>query len=308
MVLHSFPYRSNYDRNVDVEKLVKFVQYIHEFWATLISASVALYILHSYLGIAFLAPFLTTLITAGICSWIGKYMGPRMLVWAAATEQRVNAIGYAISNTKGVRMLGLSETVFEMLTLLREQEVEVHGHVRKLMVWILTISNVIFQITSVATYATFIAIVLNDTDGVALDYHVLYGSLSALKLVTSPLVLVLQLIPMLQTGLASLERIQQFLLKDSLGHKEEGQAAALPAHDEDIELLPLGSGTVPQDHDLAVPVFSIKNATFGDHKKTLLTNINLTVFEGESHILVNIFIPHHTPTHTLYMASMVSIV
>ena len=81
---------------MDVEKLVKFVQYMHEFWAMLISTSVALYILYSYLGITSIAPFLTTLIAAGTCTWIRKYLGPYMVVWAAATEQ-VHILSPAIS-------------------------------------------------------------------------------------------------------------------------------------------------------------------------------------------------------------------
>jgi ATP-binding cassette subfamily C (CFTR/MRP) protein 1 len=266
---------------VDVEKLVKFVQYMHDFWATLISVSVALYILYSYLGIAFIAPFLTTFITTGICTWIGKHMGPRIGVWAAATEQRVTAIVYATSNTKGVRMLGLSNSVLKTLTCLREQEVEAHRHIRKLMVWILTISNVIFQITSVATYVTFIVISLFKSNEAALNYNVLYGSLSALKLVTSPLIGVLQLIPMLQTGLSSLERIQRFLLGGSLSHEKEYHAAAQPESAENIELLPLGSQTLSVDHNLAVPVFAIKNATFEVDGKSLLVNINLEVAKRE---------------------------
>ena len=195
-------------------------------------------------------------------------------------------------------MLGLSQSVLQMLTVLREQEVEVYGHVWKLMVWILTISNVIFQITSVATYVTFTIVVLIKSNGVALNYNVLYGSLSALKLVTSPLILVLQLIPLLQSGLASLERIEQFLLKGSLRHEKQRQDAAQPAYAGDVELLPLSSRGSSQDHDLAVPVLAMKDATFKVDKKLLLTNINLTVSKGKSH--------YHT--HALYKARLASLV
>ena len=271
---------------MDVEKLVKFVQYMHEFWAMLISTSVALYILYSYLGITSIAPFLTTLIAAGTCTWIGKHLGPYMVVWAAATERRVNAIVYATSNTKGIRMLGLPHSVLGMLIRLSEQEVELHGHIRKLMVWILTISNVTFQITSVATYVTFNVIVLVKSNGVALNYNILYGSLSALKLVISLLITVLQLITMLHTGLASLERIQQFLLKNSLGREEEGHAAGQLTHTEDVELLPLSRRTMFRDLYSAAPIFVMRDATFTIDKKPLLTNTNLTVSKHESHFLM----------------------
>jgi ABC-type multidrug transport system fused ATPase/permease subunit len=174
-----------------------------------------------------------------------------------------------------------------MLTCLREQEVEAHRHVQKLVVWILTISNVIFQITSVATYVTFVVIMIFKSNGVALNYNVLYGSMSALKLVTSPLITVLQLIPALQNGLTSLERIQRFLLGGSLGQEEEGHTAAQPTITEDIELLPLRSQTPSVGHDLALPIFAMKDATFEVDETPLLTNINLKVSKRESQFLVD---------------------
>lgn len=59
---------------------------------------------------------------------------PRQTDWVAAMEKRVTSITYTTSCMKGIRMLGLTETVLNMLTRLRETEVASHSYVRKLLV------------------------------------------------------------------------------------------------------------------------------------------------------------------------------
>lgn len=252
--------------NVDVEKVLSGTRHMHEIWSAVINTSVALYILYSHLGTAFIAPFLTTLIASGLCMWIGKYMRPRQMDWVAATETRVTSVSYVVGCIKGIRMLGLSGTVLRMLTTLRELEVEAHKHIRRLLLWVLLISNIMFQITTLATYVTYAAIALSNPNGLSLNFNVLYGSLSALKLVTSPMVLVLQLIPQIQGSLASLDRIQNFLMSDSI-NQDEKDSTAQHIVPEGIELLPMRTQN---------SVITMKDAIFGvDAEKPLLFDINM---------------------------------
>jgi ATP-binding cassette subfamily C (CFTR/MRP) protein 1 len=240
-------------------------------------ASIARTCILKNLGVAFIAPFLTVLITTGLCTWIGKYMRSRQMDWVAATETRVTSVSYVVGCIKGVRMLGLSDSVLRMLTNLRELEVEAHKHIRKLLVWVLVISNVIFQTTTLVTYVTFAAIALSKPTGLSLDFNVLYGSLSALKLVTSPMVLVLQLIPSIQGSLASLDRIQNFLMSESIDDVEEELIVRHETH-EGIELPPLRKRNF---------IVSIKDAIFGvDAEKPLLFDISMSCQIGSLTMVV----------------------
>lgn len=47
-------------------------------------------------------------------------------------------------------MLGLTETVLNMLTRLRETEVAARSYVRMLRIWVFVVSNIMFQPTTVA--------------------------------------------------------------------------------------------------------------------------------------------------------------
>jgi ATP-binding cassette subfamily C (CFTR/MRP) protein 1 len=212
------------------------------------------------------APLLTVLATTVLSTWLGKYMRARQLLWSAATQTRVTAISYVVARMKGVRMLGLSNTVLSMLTTLRELEVAAHKYIRKIRVWVLLISNVMFQMTTLTTYVTFAIITLSKRNGTGFNFDVLYGSLSALKLVTSPLALVLQLIPSMQTSLASLERIEVFLKGGFIEHESVSDIGR-DSSSEGIELLRMETDRPP------APVVTMHNATFAVDKQPLLLDV-----------------------------------
>lgn len=107
--------------NVDVEKALLGSTLLHEFWTLMASCSIALYILYTQLGVAFVFPTITSIVMAVICFQVGKKMKPRQSNWTAATQKRVTAISYATGYMKAIRMLGLTSTVHDDLIKLREQ-------------------------------------------------------------------------------------------------------------------------------------------------------------------------------------------
>lgn len=166
-------------------------------------------------------------------------------------------------------MLGLTETVLNMLTNLRHVDVEAGKFLRKLMIWVTLISNVMFQLTTVATYVTFAVITILRDNGENLNLNNLYGSLSALKLFTTPFQSVLQSIPAMQIAYASLERIENFL-KTGLKPEEITLEPSYESSNESIELLPLS--TVRSDS-----VFALEKAEFSIDGQPLLFNMTTKI-------------------------------
>ncbi|KAJ4354286.1 uncharacterized protein N0V89_006020 [Didymosphaeria variabile] len=253
--------------NVDVDKLLQGCKYMNEVWAASVVTGVALYIMYTHLGAAFVAPFVAVLVCSAVTTWLCAAMKARHRVYAAATERRITAIAYVVGNMKGVRMLGLSETVFQMLTKLRHVEVDANVFVRKLIIWVTLLSNVLFQLTTVSTYVTFAVITLTKGDGANLDLNKLYGSLSALKLFTTPFTMVLQLLPSMQIAYASLQRIEKFLLGKAVSIEQSCESVRSPSS-EGIELLPIEASR--NRHR----VISLENATFAIDSQSLLFEIS----------------------------------
>lgn len=104
----------------------------------------------------------------------------------AAMDKQVTLIAHVTDYVKGIRMLGPTETVLSILTHLHKVGLAAHSCVRRLLIWAPAVFNILFQLATVATYETFTTIAISKR--LALDFNLLFSSLSNLKLVTAPLV------------------------------------------------------------------------------------------------------------------------
>jgi ATP-binding cassette subfamily C (CFTR/MRP) protein 1 len=109
--------------NVDVEKVMQGSLLVHEFWTLLPNSGTALYILWGHIGVAFIPPIVASIIMAVVSYHIGTKMRPRQSQWTGATQKRVTAISYITGHMKAIKMLGLSRTVEDDISRLREEEV-----------------------------------------------------------------------------------------------------------------------------------------------------------------------------------------
>ncbi|KAF2456054.1 P-loop containing nucleoside triphosphate hydrolase protein [Lineolata rhizophorae] len=270
--------------NVEVEKVVNGFKFVHDIWALAISSAVASYILYTYLGVSFLAPLLATLAAVLATLLISKNVKVRQAAWGTATGVRVSQFAQTAGNMKGIRMLGLVQVVQNTLADLRAKELVKYRY-GQLLVWVLAICS-LFQIATLFAYLVF-AIIGLSTGQLTMKFEDLFASLSALKLVTTPMLFVLQHIQVVQNGVASAQAIQKYLQKESQPDAlQENDASTLTfGHESDsIEMRPLRNDTGKEERQYAV---QIKSANFGfEHGRPLLTSINLKLRTGALTIVI----------------------
>jgi ATP-binding cassette, subfamily C (CFTR/MRP), member 1 len=114
--------------NVDIEKVLEGLKNMHDSWAVSVTFAIALYILFTRVGAAFVAPLIVVLLSTLISFGVGGGVKSRQLDWAAATEKRVTTISHIAGCMKTTRMLGLSDAIHTMLTSLRVKEVSAHRY------------------------------------------------------------------------------------------------------------------------------------------------------------------------------------
>jgi ATP-binding cassette subfamily C (CFTR/MRP) protein 1 len=155
---------------------------------------------------------------------------------------------------------------------------------------LISAANNSFQITTLFTYVTFVGIALSR--GAAFDFQVLFGSLSALKLVTAPLGTSLQLIAIFTNSMASLERVQVYLRSETIDrcdHEDSSFDAEQdgvrmesfnPANTSDIRLVGASFGVraghpILKDLNLRINpgTFQIIIGTVGSGKSLLLRSL-----------------------------------
>lgn len=142
--------------STDVERLCQGLRNMHEAWANIMEVGIATYLLARQLGVAALAPLV---LVAGmfhsLCSsqytslLIWRYTGCTVASsrfsgkveksqreWLGACQDRLSHTSSILGNLKGVKLLGLSSRSIQDLCRLRETELNVSLHFRRLLVWI----------------------------------------------------------------------------------------------------------------------------------------------------------------------------
>ncbi|KAJ4397176.1 hypothetical protein N0V93_001400 [Gnomoniopsis smithogilvyi] len=190
----------------DIETFKMGLMFLHEFWATPIQVAVACWLLERQLGAACAAPIVLVLVCVFCSTMVMRFVGPRQMAWMQRIQKRVGHTADVIGNLKNLKMSGLSEPVEKAIQGLREDELNVGGKFRSFLVVSIGIS---FSPVLLAPVFTFAVTYRN------LDVTTIFTSISYILLLCEPLASFLQMAPRLMSGLACLQRIQDFLEKDT---------------------------------------------------------------------------------------------
>lgn len=232
----------------DVERIYTGVRLVHEVWANIIQVVLAAWLLQRLLGLAFLAPLVVVFICFGSSFVLSKHAPRYQAAWMTRVQRRTGMTASVLARLKDLRISGMTKPAAALLKQEREDEIKVGEQSRLLIATSASLSQVPMALAPALAFA-FGPHVLDDTRA--------FTALAYLILLTAPLLVVLQSLPILAATVACLRRIKIFLMQ----HARRGMEDMHPA----LETL--------TDQEASIVV---KDGSFGwTQESTTLHNINL---------------------------------
>ncbi|RLL96888.1 hypothetical protein CFD26_106852 [Aspergillus turcosus] len=231
----------------DVDRIGLTVESGHEIWASSIETILALVLLQRQLGWASIAPVLLALLATAANTRIAKYIPQRQREWGAAIQKRVTLTSSVLRNMKSVKMMGLQETISQMIQSARVYELDLSKRYRSFFAYMAIISTIPLQFSAPFAFVIYIYGVKSHHghDSVAAQ---IFASLSLTLLLATPLQKVLSSIPSFAGTLGSFTRIEAYLrLDDRVDGRDTGHARSLESSkdtlvsEDQIELGNLGT-------------------------------------------------------------------
>ncbi|PWY89417.1 P-loop containing nucleoside triphosphate hydrolase protein [Aspergillus sclerotioniger CBS 115572] len=252
--------------NVDAANTVQGFRAMHDLWASFVTVALCLWLLYLQLGLAFVAPLLSTIVFTALTVSVSPIMIRRQRSWVEATERRLGVIIRTISSIKEIKMMGLGSRMEQSIQQLRRDEVRM---ARYEAVSTHDISHPAgsYQGATFVTYGAF-AIICRVT-GTTLNTYNLDMSLSVLSIMTSPLYLMIQQAPVVVAGLNSLQRLDAVLKLPRVPNTPAQDVNCVAGPIEDKALITLQEATLDWDGNSPV-----------------LEDVNLQVFSGQFHAIV----------------------
>lgn len=188
--------------STDIERIRMGLRNLHEFWACLVQAAIAGWLLYTRLGIVFVAPIGLVLVCFGGLGILISFAGDSQRNWMSGVQKRVGLTATVIASMKNLKISGLSGTINDFVQKLRVEELAAGARFRKIFIIAALFGYIPLLIGPPLTFALTTK---------ALDASKVFTSLSFLTLLTVPLSQIFQATPDMISALACLGRIQAFL-------------------------------------------------------------------------------------------------
>ncbi|KAH8898771.1 P-loop containing nucleoside triphosphate hydrolase protein [Thozetella sp. PMI_491] len=210
----------------DVERIYTGLRFLHEVWANMIQIALASWLLHQQLGLAFLAPLIVVLFGFAASFAMSKHAVRFQGAWMARVQARISFTSTILSRIKDLRVSGMTTPAAKLVQHEREDEIRVGERSRSLIAVSASLSQLPSAVAPALAFA-FGPHVLDQTHA--------YTALSLLALLTSPLLVVLQSLPIIAACVACLRRIKVFLIRNErMDQRVTSQPSTIGANKDNV--------------------------------------------------------------------------
>ncbi|KAI4597228.1 hypothetical protein KJ359_004741 [Pestalotiopsis sp. 9143b] len=273
----------------DVERIGQNFQSIHEMWASIIEVAVAIWLLEQQIFLACLAPVAVIIIIFLITGPLSNSAKTAQKLWIEKVQERLRITSAMLDDMKAVKMLGLSGVTSDIVEGLRRAEIEKSEVYRKLMCWNVGLSNAVMNLAPLATFAIYVIISLYWKDGSLLTAQT-FTSIALINLLTTPVLMLIQLMPQLLQCISFFDRIQEYCnyADDNSAHGESNESSE--HNGSSISLQSLARATPTQSVDPAKHVLAVENKSFAWEKSKpyFLKDISLRILPGTITVCVGV--------------------
>jgi len=222
--------------SADVERFAAGSRNMHECWACIIDVALGIWLLEQQLGVAVAATGGLMATFVGLTLAILPPAGKRQNAWLKGMETRIAATTQSLQAMKGVKMTGVASTIRRDLIGLRKAEVRKLRQFRYILLivaWAAWIPVIMAPILGFTLYSVVF--------GGTLTPAMVYRCLTIFGLSGNAVAILIDSAIKLVTSVASLLRIQSFLLDDNtrLDSRVLLPSAAPQKDEDEIPLLPL---------------------------------------------------------------------
>ncbi|KAH7418359.1 ABC transporter [Cadophora sp. MPI-SDFR-AT-0126] len=245
----------------DVERVYTGLRLMHEVWAHALQIALSLWLLYRQVGIAFLAPLIVVFIGFAISFALSKRAVSYQRAWMARIQERTGITSAMLTHIKDLRVSGMITAATSLVKSERESEIKVGERSRV----ITAVSASLSQLPQAVAPALLFACGPHK-----IDHTRAFTALSLLTLLTSPLMVVLQIFPIIAAAFACLRRIREFLIREGRVDGRLFNSQSNGRNEKDG----------PQDSRKEVTI-AVEDGNFGwTEQNAVLKNINMRLLKS----------------------------
>ncbi|PGH27295.1 hypothetical protein AJ80_01005 [Polytolypa hystricis UAMH7299] len=197
--------------STDIDSIVLGLQDLHEIWANIIEIGIGMFLLQRKVGIACVFAVVPVIVCTISISPIARLMRPTQMIWNKAIQTRVAITSSALSQIKGIKIMGMTDYLSDEIQQLRIGELDLSKRFRMLTVWLSVVANISHQATPAVVITATIFLVQTEHRP-DLGVATIFTALAIISLISVPLTSLMISFPAFMASIGCFWRIQEFLL------------------------------------------------------------------------------------------------
>ncbi|XP_061173578.1 ATP-binding cassette sub-family C member 10-like [Saccostrea echinata] len=264
--------------STDTDRVVNFCPSFHAFWSLPFQVGVSLYLLHSQVGLAFLAGLGFAILLIPINKWLANKIGQLSTEMMLQKDARVKLMTEILRGIRVVKYYAWEDTFQTKIEKLRSAELKSlkgRKYLDAMCVYFWATTPVLISILTFTTYTLL---------GNTLTAAKVFTSLSLFLMLISPLNAFPWVLNGLMEAWVSLKRLQSFVSLKNIDLEEYYSQIHDAPYDEEELVITTGTFSWQEEADKQNSVKSVENHFEDDrdhHGAMLLNDINLTVEKGQ---------------------------
>lgn len=121
--------------STDIDRIATSMDSLNEVWARAVEISIGIWLLSEKLGWICVAPILIVVASIGVAGFVTSKIGARQRDWVRAVQRRVGITSSMLGSMKSIKMMGLSDSMFEVLNNQRIRELNLQKRFRVNNIW-----------------------------------------------------------------------------------------------------------------------------------------------------------------------------
>lgn len=178
--------------------------------------AVGSYLLYTQIRLAFLGPLFAAAFCIAVPMLLGKPLSKSQGKFLVAAEKRIEMVEQLISNIRNMRFGNMQRDAVDQANKRREQEIRAATAFRYIIIVVTTVAVLLSSLAILAAFGGYSLMPLY-----AIDYNVLFASLSTMQIMMSPLVSIIQMLPEFFSAFVSWRRIQDYIYDNEAAQSQD---------------------------------------------------------------------------------------
>ncbi|KAE9386607.1 P-loop containing nucleoside triphosphate hydrolase protein [Gymnopus androsaceus JB14] len=195
----------------DVNRLTRHIDPLHQLWISCVMLAIGLIILHSQIGVSFVASIITIFTVIILLPWLSASIYARSAISSARADYRIRLISGIVNQIKGIKLTGYEPELLEKVADARKREAAAGRRTWMQFSKVVAVTSINSNLLSLVTLATYAIISVYGTGTDSLVTTRLFTVYTVMSVVAAPLMVAGQYWPGIVKSYQSIKRIETFL-------------------------------------------------------------------------------------------------